>query len=209
MEGITEMGPGNQDVETLVKLELARNPKLRALIDGHEQLSEEEKAVFRLAVGYRRDTKSTGAPPRTDRTPQTGRRLVQPLVRSLMETLLENHPTLLDESDISNLMNREYCKLHLRLRMGNLALLRSTEHGTDISGHGRYWTKAYAGKYHVCNNWWKKDHLDNARSLLRFVARLAERAPRHPGTPALERHQRALHDYIGYHQSSDDEQGTT
>ena len=130
-------------------------------------------------------------------TSTTERGLIQPIVQTLMKTLLEDWPTLLDEADRRNLMDSDYCKNNLSLELGNLALLRRMGAGRMISGRARYWERPYAGKFYVCNNWWRSYHLDNARSLLRFVTNLAQREPEHPGIPALERHQKALRDYVG------------
>ena len=133
----------------------------------------------------------------TNGSPETGRGKVQPIVQNLMKTLLEDWPTLLDEADLRNLMNSDYCKINLRLKIGNLALLRRMEAGRMISGRARYWERPYAGKFYVCKEWWRSYHPDNARSLLRFVTNLTQRDPDHPGIPALERHQKALRDYVG------------
>ncbi len=122
---------------------------------------------------------------------------LQPIVRNLMKTLLEDHPTLLDETDLRNLMNSDYCKNRLGLQLGNLALLRRVESGREISGHARYWEKRHGGQFYVCSQWWKDYHLDNAKSLLRFVTELSQSNPEHPGAPPLERHTEALRDYIG------------
>ena len=130
-------------------------------------------------------------------TSTTERGLIQPIVRNLMKTLLEDWPTLLDEADRRNLMNSDYCKNNLGLKISNLALLHRIGAGRAISGHDRYYEKPYAGQFYVCKEWWKKDHLDNARSLLRFVTNLTQRELNHPGIPALERHQKALRDYVG------------
>ena len=48
----------------------------------------------------------------------------QVIVEALMRTLLEDHPTLLDERDVSNLMDAEYCEGVLGLNIANFALLR-------------------------------------------------------------------------------------
>ena len=113
-----------------------------------------------------------------------------------METLLVRSPSLLDEVDKRNLLDREYCKNVLRLQIGNLPLLRRVRDGRNISGHDRYYTAEY-GEFHICNNWWKDHHDANARSLLRFVVRLAERKAGNPDTARLERHIAAFRDYLG------------
>ena len=122
---------------------------------------------------------------------------VQPLVRRLMKTLLEDYATLLDDTDIRNLLDRDHCKVNLGLQIGNHALLRRVEGGRKISGRDRYWKHEYAGEFYVCSQWWKDHHVDNARSLLRFVEGLIEKMPAHSGITALKRHRQALRDYIG------------
>ena len=128
-------------------------------------------------------------------SPARGR--VQPLVRRLMKTLLEDYPTLLDDTDIRNLLNRDYCKTILRLKIGNHALLRKVEDGTRINGYERYWKDVYADRFYVCSQWGKANHIDNASSLLRFVEGLIERMPADPGIPELKQHRQALCNYIG------------
>ena len=122
---------------------------------------------------------------------------LQPLVRRLMQTLLVDCPTLLDDTDIRNLLNRDYCKSNLGLQIGNHALLRKVEDGTMIKRHNRYWKDVYADRFYVCSQWGKANHIDNARSLLRFVEGLIEELPDHSGIPALHQHRQALRDYIG------------
>ena len=122
---------------------------------------------------------------------------LQPIVRNLMKTLLEDQPTLLDHTDICNLMDPEYCKRELGLQLTNHALLRSIESGRQVSGHDRYYKKPYAGKFYVCSEWWRKYHVDNARSLLKLVTGLIRKNPNHPGIPALKTNKKALRDYIG------------
>ena len=131
----------------------------------------------------------------TPGNPARGR--VQPLVRRLMQTLLVDYPTLLDDMDIRNLLNRDYCKSNLGLQIGNHALLRRVEDGRKISGRDRYWKDVYADRFYVCSQWWREHHVDNARSLLRFVEGLIEKMPADPGIPELKRHRQAIRDYIG------------
>lgn len=122
---------------------------------------------------------------------------LQPLVRSLMVTILEDHPDLLDDAERDNLMDRHYCKNSLGLRIGNLALLRRTESGREISGHNRYWKDIYGGEFYVCSQWWKDHRVANAKGLLQFVTGLVESNSNHPQVTALERHEKALLQYIG------------
>ena len=125
-----------------------------------------------------------------------GLRPIQPLVRSLMRTLLENQPGLLDDSQRYNLMNRNYCKNSLGLRISNLALLRRAEAGREVSGRSRYWKELYGGEFYVCSQWWKDHHITNAERLLQFVSGLVRSNSNHPEVTVLHRHARALRDYI-------------
>ena len=124
------------------------------------------------------------------------RGVFQGIVEGLMRTLLEDHPTLLSERDVSNLMDAEYCKGVLRLNIANFALLRSRDQGYMVQGHARYWKHVYAGEFYVCSQWWKDHHCSNASVLSRFASNLAGRRPGHPGTPMLLRHVEALDDYV-------------
>ena len=76
---------------------------------------------------------------RANNTVRTDEHNVQPMVKALMKTLLEEHPTLLDDSERSNLMDADYCATELGLRINNLPLLRKRESGREIKGHSRYW----------------------------------------------------------------------
>lgn len=132
--------------------------------------------------------------------PTTERGSLQPLVRNLVQTLLEDHPSLLDEADLRNLIDSDYCKTTLGLQIGNFPLLRRQADGrqgsaTDIQD--RYYRRAYAGRFYLCSQWWKAHHCANAKSLIQFVDDLAQRKQGHPGVSALERHRQALRDYIG------------
>ena len=122
---------------------------------------------------------------------------LQRIVRSLMETLLEDHPSLLSESARRNLMDSDYCKHVLGLSISNLALLRPVESGRSISGRSRYWAKAYGGQFYVVSQWWQDFHPANAQRLLQFVSELRERSPGHARSSALERHEKVLRDYVG------------
>lgn len=124
---------------------------------------------------------------------------IQAMVKSLMQTVLEDYPTLLGDADIRNLMSPNFCKDKLGLQLGGFALLRKMEagrKGSDTDRNDRYYVKLYAGRFYVCSQWWRDAHLSNAGSLLRFVDELVERNPNHPSVPALEHHKRAFRDYI-------------
>ena len=121
----------------------------------------------------------------------------QRIVENLMRTLLEDHPGLLGEERISELMDADYCKRVLDLKIANLPLLRQRGQGHAIRGHGRYWTHAFAGRFHVCSQWWKDHHRSNAMALSRFAYRLAANSPNHPGIPCLRRHIKNLERFAG------------
>ena len=135
----------------------------------------------------------TRATPETSRGP---RATLQPLVRSLMTTLLDDYPELLDEETIANLTDSDYCKLNLGLQIGNFALLRRRQDGRSIKGHGRYWKEIYGGNYFVVSQWWKQDHTHNAQRLLRWVKQIIREAAMSPGRVALQRHRTALERYV-------------
>ena len=188
----------------LVERELERNTKLRAVVGAYEELAEDDKAIFRLAVGYSQDTLDNSAEsrrqPGNERYSEIGPGQIQPYVRDLMKTLLEDYHTLLDDADIRNLMNRDYCQETLGFQLDGFPLLQRIEDGrkgSDNDSEYRYYVKRYAGRFYVCNNWWKPRHLANAQSLLRFVTQLAERDLNYPGVLELERHKQVLQAYIG------------
>ena len=105
---------------------------------------------------------------------------LQPIVKCLMKTLLEDHPELLSDTDRSNLMSADYCKDDLGLKLSNLALLRHASRVSErkVNGYSRYWAKPYADRYYVCSQWWKDYHRHNASMLRKFVGKLANRNPK-------------------------------
>ena len=121
---------------------------------------------------------------------------IQPLIRFLMKTTLEDFPGLLSQRDLCNLMVADYCKHSLGLELGNHALLRRFEDGRAISGHNRYYAKVYGGRYYVTNNWWPKHHCHNARSIIQFVGELIDSHPDHNGISELRKYRMALRDYL-------------
>ena len=116
---------------------------------------------------------------------------MRPLVDPLMKTLLEDYPALLDNEDLLCMMDKEYCKKNLGLRIGNYPLLCASK-------DSRYWTKKYGDRFYVCSQWVKRNHRANAESLLRFVETLIGRRAGHPGVATLEKHRAALQNYLGY-----------
>ena len=115
----------------------------------------------------------------------------QPIVQDLMTTLLEEHRTLLNDSDIHNFLDSEYCKNELNLKIGNFPLFRREMDGSNK----RYWKRLYAGKFYVCSQWWKQWHAHNAASLLEFTRKLLRENPCHPGVPVLKGHIEAFERY--------------
>ncbi len=146
-------------------------------------------------AGYRLMPPVVAAPTPSDaQGPATGPDVgVQPLVKSLMETLLVARPALLSDAEKSDLQDNEYCKRRLGLQIANLRLIRRIEEGRIINGHGRYWADRYGGFY-VCSEWWKTYHRVNAESLLAWVEDLIERKPEH--ADALRPHAQAFRDYL-------------
>ena len=188
----------------LLEIQLEGNERLRALVRAYEDLSEDERILFRLAAGISQDAtvrhREPGRRSSSDRNEGNHPDTIQPLVRNLMKSLLEDYPSLFTETDISNLMDRDYCQKTLGLHLGGFPLLRSREvgrKGSDNDGQDRFYAKLYAGRFYLCSQWWRDDHLSNARSLLRFVGEIADRDSNHPGMPDLERHLKSLRDYIG------------
>ena len=195
--------PHNRDLKRLLDLELERNERVRAAVAAYQELEEGEKALFRIAAGISQDP-AGGArepihQPTNDGNDETQPDQVQPIVRKLMKSLLEDNLSLLTETDIANLMDRDYTQNILGLQLGGFPLLRRGEagrKGSDNDRQDRFYTKLYAGRFYVCSQWWRNDHLDNARSLLRFAGELAGRDPDNQGVPVLERHMKTLRNYI-------------
>ena len=195
--------PYSRDLKRLLDRDLERNERVRAVVAAYQELAEGEKALFRLAAGISQDWAVEAIEPShqssNDGDDETHPDQVQPIVRNLMKSLLEDHPSLLTETDIANLMDRDYTQRILGLQLAGFSLLRRREagrKGSDSDIQDRFYARLYAGRFYVCSQWWKDYHLANARSLLRFVGELAGREPDYPGIPVLERHMRALEEYI-------------
>ena len=123
---------------------------------------------------------------------------LQPLVRNLLETLLEDYPTLLDEMELDNLMDEHFCRHELGLQISNFPLLRREAAGRKgPDGRERYYQRLYAGRFYVCSQWWRAHHLSNAESLLQFVNGLVQRKQDHPEIPVLDNIRRRLQEYVG------------
>ena len=134
--------------------------------------------------------------PSARQDPESETDQIQPLVRDLMQTLLDDSPSLLTERERRNLMDQDYCRDELDLKIDGLPLLRNHEEGVEISGHARYWTKVYGGRYLVTNNWWRRAHLYNAESLLRWVEELIRRNAGQPGIAELESRRDDFQNYL-------------
>ena len=130
-------------------------------------------------------------------TPAKNQGPIQSLVRNLMQTILNDSPDLLPESERSNLTDADYCHQSLGLDIGGLALLRSQGEGAGNNGRPRrYWQKVYAGRYFVTNNWWKSHHRHNAAALLRWVEELIRRNAGQPGIAELESRRDDFQNYL-------------
>ncbi len=129
---------------------------------------------------------------------KTPRDEFQDIVRGLMRTLLDNHPTMLGEGRLQALTDSDYCRGTLDLQLGGFALLRRQEQGREISGHPRYWSRLYGGRFHVTNNWWPPYKLHNAESLLKFAGKLIAEQSDSEAIAALEVHRKALREYTGH-----------
>lgn len=163
------------------------------------------RSVKLLELGGLIDLGDGASSPRQESKPSASDTLgnesdrIQPLVRNLMQTVLEDFPTLLTESDHSNLMDKDYCHQSLGLDIGGLALLRSQGEGAGNNGRPRrYWQKVYAGRYFVTNNWWKSHHRQNAEALLRWVEELIHSNAGQPGIAELEICRAAFQNYLDH-----------
>ena len=140
---------------------------LDAMLDGQPILL----LAGRGTVGGRRQGASAEVfSVRTAGQPKCGETF-QHIVRDLMRTVLEDFPEALDGETIDLL---ETSKNPLDLKIGNHALIRRVCDGTQVAGHGRYWTRPYGGRWYVCSQWWKADHRHNARSLTAWVRALVD-----------------------------------
>ena len=115
----------------------------------------------------------------------------QPLVKALMQTLLEEYPALLGDTEKCNLQDKAHCKNKngLGLQISNFGLIRKKQLGP----HQRYWKKPY-GDFYVCSEWWPAHHRANAKALLSFVEELARTKPDH--ADALHPHVRDFRQYL-------------
>lgn len=146
-------------------------------------------ATARKGVARRSEPKRDGPHP-------VATEQLQSHVRRIMRTLLEEHPALLDEGRRRSLLDPDFCKRSIGLKIGNLPLLRHKGDGRELSGRSRYWAASYADSYYVCSQWWAADHSHNARSLLAYLMQLRQTAPDGPDREALDRHAATMSAYI-------------
>ncbi len=139
--------------------------------------------------------------PSAQQTPESEPGQIQPLIQGLMQTLLDDCPDLLTESDRSDLTDKDYCRQQLGLKIGSRALLRRQEEGSENSGRPkRHWKRVYAKHYFVTNDWWKEHHLHNAAALLQWLEELIRRNANHPALTELENHRDAFQNYLNHPQ---------
>jgi hypothetical protein len=90
--------------------------------------------------------------------------------------LLDN--SLLPDSEIKNLLDKEYCKQTFGL---SFPLLQSDPAKIIFTGHNRYWTLVKFGKHHeywVCSQWWKSkedEYQEKLTAWIRKIKRLHEK----------------------------------
>ena len=128
---------------------------------------------------------------------------IRDLVRGLIWTLLEEHPSLLSSDVFINLMNSRYCKEELGFRIFGYPLIRTKEDGRhDKYGRTRYWKELYAGKYYVCSQWTpftsnkRAYNAMNAKGMLRLIDILILKNPSHDGISSLEMHREKFKNYV-------------
>ena len=87
----------NSYLKMLVELQPDGNERVRTLVTAYEELREEEKALSRLATGISQESAIRNREPRRRSTREMSEAAqpgqVQPIVRDLMKTLLEDHPS--------------------------------------------------------------------------------------------------------------------
>ena len=180
---------------------IASNSQLRRLrvLTGRNDLNigDSSEVGFSLSIRYSSGGSEAGAV-REERN--TYVELIQPIVRRIIKTLLEHYPTLLEDEDLRNLQDWAYCRDVLGLRIANYELLRELEKGRIVNGHPRFWAKPYAEKYFGCSEWWRQDHVYNARKLQEFLSYIIQRKKGHPGISALQNHWRELNDFLARNQ---------
>ena len=178
--------PDDHDGKFLLSIPKLLHHKLATQAE-HEGVSLNDHIVNLLHNSYT-------TPPNNGAQSEPGQ--IQPLVRSLMKTLLEDSPSLLTQRDLRHLMDSDYCKNELGLKLGYALLRRQKDGRQGKDGRNRYYVDLYDGRYYVCSQWGRTYHCHNAASLLRFVKTLIDRQARSPDVAALEKHQAAFRDYL-------------
>ena len=117
----------------------------------------------------------------------------QPLVQSLMKTLLVNAPTLLSEEHKAGLQCKEYCQKELGLKISYPLLVKVD--GRQVNGRDRYYKEQF-GAFYVCSEW--KSHSHNAQRLLDFVESLCASNAGEQGVEALRCHKQAFSRYLSF-----------
>ncbi len=149
-------------------------PKMRqsgnAVAEGPRgRTARTSESQFGKGSGHQRVTAAAESSVRPPEATERGEKL-QKIIKDLMRTVLEDFPGTLDENEISQLENE---KNPLGLKIGNhLELIRKVAKGPQISGHNRYWTRPFAGRWYVCSQWGKQDHRHNAGKLSIWVKSL-------------------------------------
>ena len=172
--------------------------RTRSVADASELFARAAKLLKLSEVGEQ------GVPQKTQRHQPMRRQAAgesipkgfQDLVKALMKTLLEDHQTLLEERDLRNLTDSNYCKNTLGIKAGNFPLLRRASEGRKVGQYARYYAEPYADEYYLCNHFAKTYHLENAASFIRYLDGLVAKHPNHPGRAALEGHRAALQRYV-------------
>jgi hypothetical protein len=175
---------------------IASNSQLRRLrvLTGRDELQvgDSSEVGFSLQDGYSRSHSEERAVRESGLGDMP---TLQDIVRGLMQALMEDYPRSLTQEDLNNLEDRDYCRETLRIRGLGVPILRKVERGPQISGHNRYWTRPYGGKYLVTKEWWAIHHPHNAASLGRWLEQLIARNPSNPEADILRQYRDALRLY--------------
>ena len=118
----------------------------------------------------------------------------QSLVRNMVKTLLECSPRLVDESDIENLMDAQYCKRELDLRTGGRSVLSLERVGRQVGGRHRfeYWKQLYGDRFYLRCGWQARYHRHNAERFSILLDRLMADNEGHPALARLQELKKAF-----------------
>jgi hypothetical protein len=145
---ISVSAPQAQEIEAL------KQEQLRVHFHGQMRVEKRDTAGVYRRVPPRMQGDSVGQ--------------IQPLVREVMRVILERNP--LPEEEIRNLMDDDYCKREIGLRISNFPLVKESREPVV-----RYWKDRFARKYYVCSQWWRDYHLHNALTLRDYMRFLMKR----------------------------------